>query len=195
MSDALVLARQKAVDLVEIAPNANPPVCRLIEYGKFKYELEKRQKESRKHQHANKVKEIQLSANIDPHDFGVKLAHAIEFLCDDLKVKASLRFRGREMAHKEFGFQVIEKFTKELNPFGSPDFPAKLVGRSINMMYTPLPKHKRARNPRQGEEPAAPDAEAEKPKRPATASATETSTKPGEAEGFANNPFGEISIP
>lgn len=147
LSDALNLSRQKAVDLVEIAPNATPPVCRLVEYGKYKYEQEKRQKESRKHQHANKVKEIQLSANIDPHDFQTKVSHAIGFLCEDMKVKASLRFRGREMAHTEFGFGVVKKFLAEISPWGHQDFDAKLTGRSINVMISPLPRAKRAKHP------------------------------------------------
>ncbi|MFN7141412.1 MAG: translation initiation factor IF-3, partial [Limisphaerales bacterium] len=107
LSDALNIARQHAVDLVEIAPNANPPVCKVIDFGKYRYELSKKEKESKKHQHGNKVKEIQLSPNIDPHDFSVKLQHAIDFLCEDMKVKVTLRFRGREMAHKEIGFQQV----------------------------------------------------------------------------------------
>ncbi len=152
LSDALVLARQKGVDLVEIAPNANPPVCRLVEFGKFKYEQEKRQKESRKHQHANKVKEIQLSANIDPHDFQTKVAHAVDFLCEDMKVKAALRFRGREMAHTEFGFRVVKKFLAEIAPWGHQDFEAKLTGKSINVMISPLPRTKRAKHPQEGKE-------------------------------------------
>jgi translation initiation factor IF-3 len=156
LSEALSLSRQKGVDLVEIAPNAVPPVCRLIEYGKYKYEQEKRQKEGRKHQHANKVKEIQLSANIDPHDFQTKVNHAVEFLCEDMKVKASLRFRGREMAHTEFGFKVVRKFLSEIAPWGHQDFEAKLTGRSINVMISPLPKTKRAKAP--GEPKAAPAA-------------------------------------
>src|SRR3954466_12446466 len=110
LGDALNMARQNGVDLVEISPNAVPPVCRLVDYGKFRYEQSKKDKEAKKHQHANKVKEIQLSPSIDPHDFGVKLNHAIDFLCEEMKVKVTLRFRGREMAHKEFGFQQVEKF-------------------------------------------------------------------------------------
>ena len=115
LGEAISLARAKGVDLVEIAPNAAPPVCRLVDFGKYRYELAKQEKEARKHQHANKVKEIQISPNIDPHDFGVKLQHAIDFLCEDMKVKVTLRFRGREMAHKEFGFQQVEKLVKSLS--------------------------------------------------------------------------------
>jgi translation initiation factor IF-3 len=98
LGETLTLARAEGVDLVEIAPNATPPVCRLVDYGKFRYEQAKREKESRKHQHATKVKEVQLSPKIDPHDLGVKLQHAIGFLCEDMKVKVTLKFRGREMA-------------------------------------------------------------------------------------------------
>jgi len=147
------MARAKGVDLVEIAPNATPPVCRLVDFGKYRYEQSKKEKEAKKHQHANKVKEIQLSPSIDPHDFGVKLQHAINFLCEEMKVKVTLRFRGREMAHKEFGFQQVEKFIKEIAPFGHPDAPAKLIGKGINVMLSPLPRNKRAKNPREGQEP------------------------------------------
>ena len=146
LSDALAMARQRGVDLVEIAPNATPPVCRLVDYGKFRYEQAKKDKEAKKHQHANRVKEIQLSANIDPHDFGVKLSHAIEFLCEDMKVKVTLRFRGREMAHQEFGFKKVQTFIKDLTPFGHPDAAPKLIGKGINVMLSPLPRNKRAKN-------------------------------------------------
>jgi translation initiation factor IF-3 len=149
LGDALNQARAAGVDLVEIAPNAAPPVCRLVDFGKFRYEQAKKDKESKKHQHANKVKEIQLSPKIDPHDLGVKLTHAIDFLCEDMKVKVVLKFRGREMAHTEFGFQLISKFLKEIEPYGHPDAPAKLMGRAINVMISPLPRAKRAKNPHQ----------------------------------------------
>jgi translation initiation factor IF-3 len=148
LPEAINLARTKGVDLVEIAPNATPPVCRLVDFGKYRYELAKQEKESRKHQHANKVKEIQLSPNIDPHDFGVKLQHAINFLCEEMKVKVTLRFRGREMAHKEFGFQQVNKFVTELAIFAHPDAPPKLIGKGINVMLSPLPRAKRAKNPK-----------------------------------------------
>jgi translation initiation factor IF-3 len=149
LGEAINLARSQGVDLVEVNPNAAPPVCRLVDFGKFRYEQAKREKESRKHQHANKVKEIQLSANIDPHDFAVKQQHAVDFLCEDMKVKVTLRFRGREMAHKEFGFQQVEKLVQSVTPFGHPDAPAKLIGKGINVMLSPLPRAKRARNPRE----------------------------------------------
>lgn len=121
LNDALTKARANDVDLVEIAPNATPPVCRLVDYGKFRYEQSKKDKDSRRHQHANKVKEIQLSPTIDPHDFKVKLTHATNFLCEEMKVKLTLRFRGREMAHQDVGFQTVNSFIKELIPYGHPD--------------------------------------------------------------------------
>jgi translation initiation factor IF-3 len=152
LNDAINLARQNAVDLVEIAPNAVPPVCRVVDFGKFRYEQAKKDKESKKHQHASTVKEVQLSPRIDPHDLEVKVGHAIDFLCEDMKVKVALRFRGREMAHTEVGFEVVKKFIAELEGFGHPDFAPKLVGRGISLMISPLPRNKRARNPRQTEE-------------------------------------------
>ena len=152
LNDAISLARQSAVDLVEIAPNAVPPVCRVVDFGKFRYEQAKKDKESKKHQHASTVKEVQLSQRIDPHDLGVKVGHAIDFLCEDMKVKVALRFRGREMAHTDVGFEVVKKFIAEVEAFGHPDFAPKLVGRGINLMISPLPRNKRAKNPRQEEE-------------------------------------------
>jgi translation initiation factor IF-3 len=156
LSEALNLARAKGVDLVEIAPNAVPPVCRLVDFGKFRYEQAKKEKESRKHHHANKVKEIQLSPKIDPHDLGVKLSHAVDFLCEEMKVKVVLKFRGREMAHTEIGFQLMEKFLKDVAPYGHPDSIPKLIGRAINVMLSPLPRAKRAKNPHEPVTPKTP---------------------------------------
>jgi translation initiation factor IF-3 len=155
LAEALNMARTRGVDLVEVSPNAVPPVCRLVDYGKYRYEQSKKDKESKKHQHANRVKEVQLSPRIDPHDFGVKLQHAIDFLCEDMKVKVTLRFRGREMAHQEIGFGQVNNFLKELVTFAHADAPPKLIGKGINVMLTPLPKNKRAKNPR-GDSPAPP---------------------------------------
>ena len=157
LNEAINLARQSGVDLVEIAATATPPVCRLVDFGKYRYEQAKKEKDSKKHQHASTVKEVQLSPRIDPHDLGIKVMHAVDFLCEDMKVKVALKFRGREMAHTEVGFQVINKFLGEIAPFGHPDFPPKLIGRGINVMVSPLPRNKRAKNPHQVEEsPASP---------------------------------------
>jgi translation initiation factor IF-3 len=147
LTDAINLARQHSVDLVEIAAAAVPPVCRLVDFGKYRYEIAKKEKESKKHQHASIVKEVQLSPRIDPHDLGIKLTHAIDFLCEDMKVKIALKFRGRENAHTEVGFQVINKFLADIAPYGHPDFPPKLIGKGINVMISPLPRNKRAKNP------------------------------------------------
>jgi translation initiation factor IF-3 len=147
LTDAINLARHHAVDLVEIAATATPPVCRLVDFGKYRYEMSKKEKESKKHQHASIVKEVQLSPRIDPHDLGIKLMHAVNFLCEDMKVKIALKFRGREMAHTEVGFEVINKFLADIAPYGHPDFPPKLIGRGINVMISPLPRNKRAKNP------------------------------------------------
>lgn len=152
LNDAINLARTHGVDLVEISPNAVPPVCRLVDFGKFRYEQAKKEKESKKHQHASTVKEVQLSPRIDPHDLGIKTAHAIDFLCEDMKVKVALKFRGRENAHTEVGFEVINKFIQSIAPYGHPDFQPKLVGKAINLMISPLPRNKRAKNPNKVEE-------------------------------------------
>ncbi len=191
VNEALAMARNLGVDLVEIAPNATPPVCRLVDYGKYRYELSKKDKESRKHQHANKVKEVQLSPTIDPHDFTVKLSHAIDFLCEEMKVKVTLRFRGREMAHQQYGFQTVEKFVKEVAPFAHPDAPPKLIGRGINVMLSPLPRNKRAKNPNpspstahesdRGEESTDENDEPD-----------DTSSAPGNGN-FSNNPSAQLN--
>jgi len=199
LGDALNLARASGVDLVEIAPNATPPVCRVVDFGKFRYEQAKRDKESKKHQHATKVKEVQLSPKIDPHDLGVKIEHAIGFLCEDMKVKITLKFRGREMAHTEFGFQVIQKFLAEIAPYGHQDFEPKLIGRGINVMISPLPRNKRPRNPRQPEAvpsaPAEPRVEHNHHDQPVPVERSpqpqSTEPKPG---AFGNNPFAQLEI-
>jgi translation initiation factor IF-3 len=193
------MARQQGVDLVEIAPNANPPVCRLVDYGKYRYEQAKRDKEAKKHQHANRVKEIQLSPGIDSHDFSVKLSHAIDFLCEDMKVKVTLRFRGREMAHQEFGFQVVQKLIKEVTPFGHPDAPPKLIGRGINVMLSPLPRNKRARNPNQDQGSVAAaqlgssnSGEARHEKVAARPVPTDAAER---GEAFSHSPFADLKVP
>ena len=154
LNEALKLARDKDMDLVEVAATANPPVCRIVNYGKFLYEESKREKESQSKQGGNKLKELQISATIDPHDFGVKLSHAIQFLCDDKKVRIKLRFRGRQKAHKEVGFEVVNRFVKEAAAFGQADSPPKMLGdRDLNVILSPLPRSKRAKNPKAADAP------------------------------------------
>jgi translation initiation factor IF-3 len=199
LGDALNLARANGVDLVEVAPNATPPVCRVVDFGKFRYEQAKRDKESKKHQHATKVKEVQLSPKIDPHDLAVKVGHAVGFLCEDMKVKITLKFRGREMAHTEFGFQVIRKFLEEIAPYGHQDFEPKLIGRGVNVMISPLPRNKRAKNPQQVEGTAPTPAVSVDHNNHANATVpVERPTKAPQSEpksgGFANNPFAQLEV-
>jgi translation initiation factor IF-3 len=138
---AIALAVQVGLDLVEFAPAAQPPVCRIIDFGKYVYE------EQKKHSHvkstASRIKEIEFTARIEQHDFLTKLRHAEEFLDHGNKVKLRLKFRGREMAHTEIGFEVIKRAITELAGMGHPDNDPKLLGKQINVMLTPLPANKR----------------------------------------------------
>jgi translation initiation factor IF-3 len=165
LDEALRLARSKNLDLIEVAAAATPPVCRIVDYGKFLYEEAKRNKDSHGRQTGGKMKELQVSPTIDPHDLGVKRDHAIQFLCDDMKVRIKLRFRGRQKAHKEVGFEVVNRFVKEVAAYGQADSPPKMLGdRDLNVVISPLPRNKRGKNPRQTptqELPAAPDTTSE----------------------------------
>jgi translation initiation factor IF-3 len=159
LGDALQLARSKGLDLIEVAATATPPVCRIVDYGKFLYEEAKRSKDSRSS--ANKMKELQISPAIDPHDLAVKRDHAIQFLCDDMKVRIKLRFRGRQKAHREIGYDVMNQFVKDLALYGHADSPPKMLGdRDLNVLISPLPRNKRGKNPRQVQAPALPSAPA-----------------------------------
>lgn len=196
LNEALNMARLNGVDLVEISPNAEPPVCRLVDFGKFRYELAKKEKESKKHQHASTVKEVQLSPRIDPHDLGIKTQHAIDFLCEDMKVKVALKFRGRENAHTEIGFEVINKFIENIAPYGHPDFQPKLVGKAINLMISPLPRNKRAKHPRADEieqEKAAAGAKAAAQPSPAPSKPKVPVSEQPATNGL-NNPFANLDI-
>jgi len=137
---AINLALEVGLDLVEVAPNATPPVCRIMDFGKYVYE------EQKKHSHvkstASKIKEIEFTARIADGDFFTKLRHAEEFLSHGNKVKMRLKFRGREMAHTEIGFEVMKRAVVELVGMGHPDSEPKLIGRNINVMLSPLPANK-----------------------------------------------------
>jgi translation initiation factor IF-3 len=148
LNEALKLAQAKGLDLIEIAATAVPPVCRIVDYGKFLYEESKRNKDAHARQSASRMKELQISPAIDPHDLAVKRDHAIEFLCADLKVRIKLRFRGRQKAHKEIGYQVVNKFVKDVALYGHADSPPKMLGdRDLNVVLSPLPRDKRAKLP------------------------------------------------
>lgn len=137
--DAQKLAYDKNLDLVKIAPQATPPVCKIIDYGKFRFEQAKREKEAKKNQNITEIKEIRLSLNIDIGDFNTKLNHAIKFLAAGDKVKVSIRFRGREMAHPELGTAVMKRFAEAIAEHGIVEKQPKLEGRSMLMFVAAKP--------------------------------------------------------
>ena len=138
---AVNLALENGLDLVEVAPNATPPVCRILDFGKYVYEEQKKQSHSKTT--ASKIKEIEFTARIAPHDFETKLRHAEGFLNHGNKVKLRLKFRGREMAHTDLGFDVMKRGVADLAGMGLPDADPKLIGRNIHVMLSPLPVNKR----------------------------------------------------
>ena len=140
---AIALAMQVGLDLVELAPNAQPPVCRIMDFGKYVYEDQKKHSHSKST--ASRIKEIEFTARIEPHDFHTKLRHAEDFLDHGSKVKLRLKFRGREMAHTEIGFEVIKRAIAELAGMGHPDSEPRLLGKQINVMLSPLPANTRKR--------------------------------------------------
>ncbi len=137
--DALNLAEQKNLDLVKIAPQANPPVCKIMDYGKYRFEQAKREKEAKKNQHTVEIKEVRLSLNIDTHDFNTKLNNALKFIKHGDKVKVSIRFRGREMGHPEIGYDTMKRFAEACSEVASVEKPAKLEGRNMLMFLAPKP--------------------------------------------------------
>ena len=139
LRQAMDLAEQKNLDLVKIAPQATPPVCKIIDYGKFRFEQSKKEKEARKNQHVVEIKEIRLSLNIDTHDFETKKNHAVRFLEEGNKVKVSIRFRGREMGHPEHGLEIMRRFAETMAEVANVEKPAKLEGRTMLMFLAPKP--------------------------------------------------------
>ena len=136
-AEALKIAEEKNLDLVKIAPQAKPPVCKIMDYGKYRFEKAKREKEARKNQRIVEIKEIRLSVNIDTHDFDTKVGHAKRFLADGNKVKVSIRFRGREMAHTNLGLEIMDRFAQACAESASVEKAAKLEGRSMLMFLVP----------------------------------------------------------
>ena len=135
---AQALANEKGLDLVKIAPQAKPPVCKIMDYGKYKFELAKREKENRKNQKIVNIKEVQLSPSIDTNDFNTKCRHAIKFLKNGDKVKVIVRFRGREVSHSEIGYTLLDRFAEQAKEAGTVERPAKLEGRNMIMFLAPL---------------------------------------------------------
>ena len=154
IQDAIRRAQDLDLDLVEVAPQANPPVCRIMDYGKFKYERDVRHKEARKKQARVEVKEMKMRPKIDPHDYATKKGHIERFLKQGARVKVTIMFRGREMAHTELGRKLLDRLTADLQELATVDANPKLDGRNMVMVLAPLkrPPAKGARNGSEAEE-------------------------------------------
>lgn len=137
---AMQLAEEAELDLVEISPNATPPVCKIMDYGKFKYETQKRESEARKKQKIIEVKEVKFRPNTDTHDYEVKMRNVYKFLEKGDKVKVTLRFRGREMAHLNLGRELLERVAEDVKEMGKVENMPKMEGRQMIMMIGPLPR-------------------------------------------------------
>jgi translation initiation factor IF-3 len=136
--DALQMARERGLDLVEVAPNAMPPVCRLMDYGKFRYEQSRKDRESRRNQHVVELKEVRIRPKIDDHDLETKGRQAAKFLDAGDKVKLTVLFRGREMAHPDIGKGLLDQLADQLRPHGSVEQPPRMEGRTMIMFMAPL---------------------------------------------------------
>src|SRR6266496_3317031 len=143
LNDALRRAQTLGLDLVEVAPTATPPVCKIIDFGKFRYDVSKQTKD--KKPSGSKLKEIKFRVNIDDHDYLTKIRHGEEFLDRGNKVRVQLQFRGREMAHQEFGMQLVEKVRDDLSSMSQMEMEPKITGRNITMTLAPLPVNRRKR--------------------------------------------------
>ncbi|MBL7155837.1 MAG: translation initiation factor IF-3 [Candidatus Omnitrophica bacterium] len=137
INDALRIAEEAGFDLVEVAPNVNPPVCRIMDYSKFKYEQEKREREAKKKQHIVHLKELKFGPKIEEHDYQVKLHHLEKFIKRGDKVKITMRFRGREMQHIELGRKVLDRLVKDISALGEVEKSPSLEGRIMTMSINP----------------------------------------------------------
>ncbi len=143
LSEALRKAQELGLDVVEVSPNAQPPVCKIVDFGKFRYDISKQEKE--KKTAATKLKEIKFRVNIDDHDYFTKIRHGEEFLDKGNKVRVQLQFRGREMAHQEFGMELMHKVKDDLAGMSQVEMEPKIAGRNITMTLSPLPASRRKR--------------------------------------------------
>ena len=139
IKDAIEAAYSKDLDLVNVSPNANPPVCKIMDYGKYRFEIAKREKEARKNQKIIETKEIRLGLSIDKHDFETKGNHAIQFLKSGNKLKVSIRFRGRELGHPEIGLEIMSRFAEYCSEYAVIEKPAKMESRNMLMFLAPKP--------------------------------------------------------
>jgi translation initiation factor IF-3 len=143
IDEARWLANQLGLDLVEVAPDARPPVCRLMDYGKYKYEQSVKEREARKRQTRTVIKEVKFRPKIDQHDYAVKMRRAVEFLEDGDKVKVTMMFRGREVTHPEIGQRILSRLSEDVEEAGTVEQGPKLEGRNMTMLLAPLPRSKR----------------------------------------------------
>ena len=161
-AEALRIATERELDLVKIAPGSNPPVCKIMDYGKFRFEQTKKEKEAKKNQRVIEIKEIRMSPGIDTNDFNTQLKNALKFLTDGDRVKVSVRFRGREMAHTEIGAVLLKDFAAKCAEIANMDKAPKLEGRNMSMFLSPKPQTpaKKPAKPKQPKVPeTAPEAE------------------------------------
>lgn len=142
-AEAMKIAEEREMDLVEIAPQANPPVCKVIDYGKFSYEIQKKEKLQKKNQQQQLMKEIRFKWRTDTHDFNFKTRHAKDFLEEGNKVKASVMFRGREITHTDIGRELLEKFVEELKDISKVDSPIKMEGKNMSVILSPTKSKKK----------------------------------------------------
>ena len=154
IAEAMTEARKRGLDLVEVNPAANPPVCKILNYGKYVYTLNKKEKDTRKKSAATKLKELTFHMNIAEHDYEMKMRHAEEFMWKGMKVKLQVKFRGREMMHQDIGMDLVKRMRADLSQIGVADNEPKLIGKSINLMLSPLPARKRVRKFSHEDEPA-----------------------------------------
>jgi len=146
--EALKMARERNLDLVEVSPTAQPPVCRIMDYGKFLYDLGKKEKAAKKTQKIITIKEVKLSINVDDHDFDTKKNRAIRFLEEGDKVKASLRFRGREMAHRDLGRAMLERLVREVGALGVVEAHPRMEGNTMHVIIAPQKKEQVQKPPK-----------------------------------------------
>ncbi len=140
VEEGLAIAKEAGLNLVMVSETSNPPVCRIMDYGKLQYDRKKKIRDQKKSHHAQKLKEVKFRLRIEEHDYNYKINHAIEFLGKGYKLKTSLMFRGREMAHKDMGFGLMERVIKDLEEHGKAEAPLKLMGRNITVTFTPIKK-------------------------------------------------------
>ncbi|MBQ6928044.1 MAG: translation initiation factor IF-3 [Oscillospiraceae bacterium] len=160
VDEALRIATEHELDLVKIAPGSNPPVCKIMDYGKFRFEQAKKEKEAKKNQRVIEIKEIRMSPGIDTNDFNTKLKNAQKFLNDGDRVKVSVRFRGREMAHTEIGADLLKDFAAQCTEIANMDKAPKLEGRNMSMFLSPKPQTP-PKKPAKPKQPRAPETAAE----------------------------------